>query len=73
MNDKNQINSGCYGCKHNHNWQCIKDGICTGSVKYETISSNTSNPNYIPANTSIMSDELEINGIKYRRVNEDER
>lgn len=72
MNDKKQINTGCSECKYNYNWQCTKYGICTGPVRYETYSSNTSNPNYIPANTSILSDKLEINGVKYKRVNEDE-
>lgn len=67
-----EINTGCHGCKYNYNWQCIKDGICTGVVPYETYLSNTSEPNYIPANTSIMPNELEINGVKYRRV-ENER
>lgn len=67
-----QTNTGCYECKYNYNWQCIKDGICTGPVPYETYVSTTSEPSYIPANTSIMPDELEINGVKYRRV-KDER
>ena len=68
-----QTNTGCYGCKYNYNWQCIKGDNCTGPVRRETYLSNTSKPSYIPANTSIMPDELEINGVKYRRVNEDER
>ena len=78
-----QTNTGCYECKYNYNWQCIKVGICTGPVPYETyvpttsepsyIPANTSmsEPSYIPANTSIMPDELVINGIKYRRVEDD--
>lgn len=67
----NRINTGCYGCKYNRYWQCVKDGICTGVVSYETYVSTTSEPNYIPANTSIMPEELEINGVKYRKVKDD--
>ena len=63
-----QVNTGCYECKYNCNWQCIKDGICKGPVRYETYASTTSEPSYIPASTSIMPDELVINGVKYRRV-----
>ena len=63
-----QTYTGCYGCKYNHNWQCIKDGICTGVVPYKNYLSTTSTPNYIPANTSIMPDEIEINGVKYKKV-----
>lgn len=69
----NQINTGCYDCKYNYNWQCIKNGICTGPVGYETYGSTTSEPNYIPANNSIMPNELEINGIKYRKVENEKR
>ena len=67
-----QTNIGCDECKYNYNYQCTKDGICTGPVRYETYVSTTSAPNYIPANTSIMPDELVINGVKYRRI-KDER
>ena len=67
----NQINTDCYGCKYNYNWRCIKDGICTGTVPYETYVSHISETNYIPANTSIMPEELEINGVKYRKVKDD--
>lgn len=63
-----QTNTGCYGCKYNYNWQCIKEGVCTGVVPYENYLSSTSKPNYIPANTPVMPDELEINGVKYRRA-----
>ncbi len=66
----NPIKTGCFGCKYNYNWRCIKESICTGNVGYETYVSNISETNYIPANTSIMPDELEINGVKYRRVEE---
>ena len=63
-----RVNTGCYGCKYNYDWQCVKDGACTGVVPHKTYASTSSVPTYIPANTSIMPDELEINGIKYRRV-----
>lgn len=64
----NQINTGCYECKYNYNWRCVKDGICTGPVRYETYVSTTSEPSYIPANTPILPDELVINGVKYKKV-----
>ena len=64
-----QINTGCYGCKYNCNWFCVKDGVCTGCVPFDTYVSNMSEQNYIPANTSIMPDELVINGVKYKKVN----
>lgn len=67
----NRINTGCYGCKYNYNWLCVKDSICTGPVPYETYVSTTSEPSYIPANTPIMPEELVINGIKYRRIEND--
>lgn len=60
---------GCYGCKYNRNWQCVKDGFCTGVVPYETYASATSTPNYIPMNTT-PPDEIEINGVKYKKVEE---
>lgn len=63
-----QTNTGCYGCKYNYNWRCIKEGICTGVIPYETYLSSSNIPNYIPTNTSIMPDELEINGVKYKKV-----
>ena len=63
-----QANIGCYGCKYHYNWLCIKDSICTGVVPYETSLSNIGVSNYIPANSPIMPDELEINGAKYRRI-----
>ena len=63
-----QTNTGCYSCKYNANWFCIKESVCTGCVPYETYASTASEPSYIPANTSIMPDELVINDIKYRRV-----
>lgn len=65
-----QTNANCYNCKYNYNGQCIKDGFCMGVVPYETYVSTTSTPNYIPANTTILPDEIEINGVKYRRVKE---
>lgn len=67
-----RTNIDCDACKYNYNYVCTKEGVCTGPVRYETYLSTTSEPSYIPANTSIMPDELVINGIKYRRV-KDER
>lgn len=67
-----QTDSGCYGCKYNYNWQCTKDGVCTGVVPCKTYLSNQSASDCVPENTFIMPDELEINGVKYRRV-ENER
>lgn len=67
----NPIKTGCFGCKYNYNWRCIKESICTGTVPYETYTPNKSEPSYIPANTSIMPEELEINGVKYRRIEND--
>lgn len=64
----NQINTDCFGCKYNRYWRCVKDGICTGPIAYETYVSHISETNYIPSNTSIMPDELIINNVKYRRV-----
>ena len=66
-----QVNTGCYGCRYNCNWLCIKESVCTGNEPYETYASNKTEPNYILANTPIMPDELVINGIKYRRVEDD--
>lgn len=63
-----RTNIGCDVCRYNCNFQCTKDGICTGPVRYETYASTTSEQNYVPANTSILPDELEINGVKYRRL-----
>lgn len=63
-------NTDCYGCKYNHNWQCVKDGICTGRETFPSYVSGTIAPNYTPANTPIMPDEIEINGVKYRKVKE---
>lgn len=63
-----QISTGCYGCRYNYNWRCIKDGVCTGNEPYETYVSTTSEPNFIPTNTPVMPDELVINGVKYRKV-----
>ena len=63
-----QISTGCYGCRYNSNWACVKEGVCTGNEPYKTYVSTTSKPNYILANTPIMPDELTINGVKYRKV-----
>ena len=63
-------NTDCYGCKYQHNLQCVKNGVCTGVIPYENYVSTTSVPNYIPANTTTMPNEIEINGVKYRRVEE---
>lgn len=63
-----QTHSGCYGCKYNYNWKCIKDGVCTRVTPYETVETISGEPIYIPANTTILPDEIEINGVKYRRV-----
>ena len=65
-----QTNANCYNCKYNHNGQCIKDGFCTGVVPYKNYLSIKSTQNYIPANTTILPDEIEINGVKYRKVEE---
>lgn len=67
-----QTNTDCYGCKYNYNWVCTKESVCTGPIPFVTYASTTSEPSYIPTSTSIMPDELVINGIKYRRV-KDER
>ena len=64
-----QTNTDCYGCEYNHNQQCIKDGFCTGVVPYKNYASSTSTPNYIPVNTTV-PDEIEINGVKYKKVEE---
>ena len=66
-----QISTGCYGCKYNYNWWCIKESVCTGNEPYETYVSNVSQPNLIPTNTPIMPDELVINGVKYKKVKDD--
>ena len=67
--------TGCYGCIYNDNTFsiCRKDGDCTGKTPYPTSASTTSAPTYVsnctrPANTSVMPDEIEINGVKYRKV-----
>ena len=62
-----QTNTGCYGCKYNCNWKCVKEGACTGVIPYEIYASTASAPNYIPANISIMPDEqlvIELKKIK---------
>lgn len=63
--------TGCYGCIYNDNTFsiCHKHGECTGIVPYPTSVSTTSVPNYARlANTSVIPDEIEVNGVKYRKV-----
>lgn len=67
--------TSCYGCIYKDNTFaiCLKDGECTGKTFYPTSVSTTSVPNYVsnctrPANTSVMPDEIEMNGVKYRKV-----
>lgn len=72
--DKGPVGAlGECGLKGECKTQAVKDGIRTGVVSYETYTSTTSEPSYIPANTSIMPDELVINGIKYRRIENDKQ
>jgi hypothetical protein len=65
-----QTHTGCYGCKYNYDRQCTKDGVCTGVEPHENWVPITSEPVYIPTNTTTLPDEIEINGVKYRRVKE---
>lgn len=63
---------GCYGCRYNMGYYCSKGEDCIGREPYPMELSLTSNQNKIIQPTPF-PEEIEINGIKYRRVNEDER
>lgn len=60
----------CYGCRYSDTrWAyCRKDGECTGVIPYPTIVSTSSIADYTFAETSELPVELEINGVKYRKV-----
>lgn len=64
------VNTGCWGCRYNgYDGVCKKDGVCNGVESFPTYMTTTSSPtqNYSYLN---MPDELEINGVTYRRAEE---
>lgn len=64
--------SGCYGCRYNMGYFCGKGEDCIGREFYPMEFSSTSNANKITQLTPL-PEEIEINGVKYRRVNDNER
>ena len=63
--------SGCCGCRYNMGYYCSKGEDCKGREFYPMEFSSTSNTNKIIQSTPL-PEEIEINGVKYRRV-ENER
>lgn len=63
--------TGCWGCEYNwYDGICKKDGVCAGVEPFPTyISTSTSPPQTISPK---MPEEIEINGVKYRRVEEND-
>lgn len=64
------VRTDCWGCRYN-GWDgiCKKDGVCNGVESYPTYATTSTSPLNIPK--SEMPYEIEINGIKYRRVDND--
>lgn len=69
----NAIKSGCPACKYYKNHLCDYDGFCMGAVTGDTaLRSDCAITNEQPIMPIEMPDELTINGVKYRRVNEND-
>lgn len=63
------VYTGCWGCRYSgYNGVCKKDGICKGTEPLPTYMSTSTSPSYIPK--SELPEEIEIDRIKYRRVEE---